>query len=185
MRLRVYPKSMLKLEHVDDQYPFEYFDHLRLVARGVVLDEENRVAIHHIYRDDAFCKQRYYETPGGGVDEGESFEEAFCRECQEEIGYKIKIIACLGDVFDAYNKIHRRNHNRFFLARRKEFVGKHFASSGDSFIQETLYVPIEEAIRLYEGQADTLVSGLVKARELPILREAKRLLDQGILQEGE
>ena len=164
---------MLELHFHDDQYPFTGVTHVRKVARAIVLDEENRIAVHEIYRNDMFCDQRYYETPGGGVDEGESYEEAVCRECEEELGYRVEIVAPLADVKDYYNLIGRENHNRFFLVRRKEEVGKHFASSGDLFIQRTLYLPIDEAIRLYEQQEDTLVSKLVKQRELPVLRLAK------------
>lgn len=163
---------MVSFSFQDDQYPFTGVSHLRKVARGIVLDEENRVAIHHIYRNDMFCDQHYFETPGGGVDEGEDFEQAFCRECREELGYEVEIICPLCDVHDFYNLIQRENHNRFFLARRKKQVGRHFASSGDLFIQETLYLPIEEWITRYEAQSDEKVAGLVKQRELPALRLA-------------
>ena len=157
----------------DDQYPFTGVTHIRPISRAIVLDEENKVAIHVIHRDDMFCNQRYFETPGGGVDEGETYEEAVVRECEEELGYRVEVLEALCDVRDFYNLIGRENHNRFFLARRKEKVGKHFASSGDLFIQETIYLPIDEAIALYEKQDDTLVAGLVKQRELPVLRLAK------------
>ena len=164
---------MVSLHLKDEEYPFQGVDHLRKVARGIVLDELGRVAIHHVYRDDMFCKQRYLETPGGGVDEGESFEEAFLRECSEEIGYEVEILCPLGDVHDYYNLIKRENFNRFFLARRTKAVGKHFASSGDLYIEKTTYVPIDELIALYQAQDDHLVAGLVKRRELPILLAAK------------
>ena len=166
----------------DDQYPFTGVSHVRPIARGIVLDERGNVAIHRIYRDDMFCKQHYLETPGGGVDEGETFEQAFLRECEEEIGYEVEILCPLCDVHDFYNLIQRENHNRFFLARRVKKVGKHFASSGDMFIQGTDWLPIDEAIAGYEKQEDTLVAKLVKQRELPALRLAKEeMLRRGIL----
>lgn len=170
--------AMLELYLKDEEYPFTGVTHVRKVARGIVLDENNNVAIHQIYRDDRFCKQWYYETPGGGVDEGETFEEAFIRECGEEIGCDVEILAILGDVHDFYNLIGRENHNRFFLARILRRHEKHFASQGDLFIQKTLFVPIDEAIDLYQKQDDRLVAGLVKRRELPILLEAKTRIKQ-------
>lgn len=172
-RRRVKCRGMVSYSFRDDQYPFHGVDHLRLVARGIILDETGKVAIHHIYRNDIFCDQSYLETPGGGVDEGEDFETALKRECEEEIGYEIEILCPLCDVHDFYNLIGRENHNRFFLARRTKSVGKHFASSGDLFIQSTEYLPIDEVIALYEKQEDRLVAGLVKQRELPALRLAK------------
>ena len=175
---------MRKYEFVDDQYPFLGVSHQRKVARGIVMDEWGNVAIHHIYRDDMFCRQWYYETPGGGVDEGETFEVAFNRECEEELGYKVDVICPLCEVHDFYNLIQRENHNVFFLARRSEKVGVHFASKGDQYIKETLYVPIDEAIGLYQRQDDTLVAKLVKQRELPALLLAKEEMRRlGILDE--
>lgn len=169
---------MRELHLQDDQYPFVETTHHRPVARGIVLDENGDVALHHIYRNDIFCDQWYYETPGGGVDEGETFEQALCRECEEELGYEIEILCPLLVVHDFYNLIGRENENRYFLAKRTKKVGVHFASSGDSYIQETLYLPIDEAIALMERQEDALVSLLVKRRELPVLREAKEVLSR-------
>ena len=167
---------MKRFEYQDDQYPFSGFDHLRVIARGIVMNEEGKVAIHHIRRDDMFCCQDYYETPGGGVDEGESVEEAFKRECDEEIGYSVQILKELAVVDDAYNLIKRKNENHYFLAKTKGKTRKHFESDGDSFIVETLGVNVDEAIAVYEQMDDTLVSGLVKRRELPVLRLAKECL---------
>ena len=128
-----------------------------------------------------FCNQTYYETPGGGVDEGETYEEALLRECEEEIGYRVEILAPLAEVHDFYNLIGRENQNRYYLARLKEKVGVHFASSGDSFIQKTIFVPLDEAIELYQKQDETLVAGLVKQRELPVLLLAKEYLEKNPL----
>ena len=167
----------IKLEFTDDQYPFEGFTHTRKVARAVALDENGNVAIHLIVRHDVFCGQTYYETPGGGVDEGETFEEAVVRECDEELGCVVEVGEYLGEVVDAYNLIKRKNINHYFLVYIKERKQKHFASLGDLMITETRYVPIDEAIRLYENLEDTQVAKLVKQRELPILKEAKRVLE--------
>jgi hypothetical protein len=41
------------------------------------------------------------------------------RECREELGYKVKVIAELGEVDDYYNLIHRNNHNISFFVSGK------------------------------------------------------------------
>ena len=168
---------MISLRLVDNEYPFDGFDHTRLIARGIVLNDEGKVALHVVHRDDAFCNQTYYETPGGGVDEGESFAEAFERECMEELGAKVQILAVLGEIEDAYNLIHRKNINRFYLAKLVQSGKPHFASKGDNYIQKTEWLGLEDAIARMEKQDDTLVAGLVKRRELPILQEVRRLRD--------
>jgi 8-oxo-dGTP pyrophosphatase MutT (NUDIX family) len=55
--------------------------------------------------------------PGGGVDEGETFEKAFIRECKEEIGCDIEIVSHIGDAlqFRAKNKTKYDVH--FYLGR--------------------------------------------------------------------
>ena len=166
----------IQLELEDDQYEFHGFNHVRKVARAIVLDDDGLVAIHCIHRNDMFCNQSYYETPGGGVDEGETFEEAVVRECEEELGEKIEVLKYIGEVVDAYNLIGRKNINRFYLCRFVKKTKAHFESEGDTMIQKTIHVSLDQAIALYEGQDDTLVSGLVKRRELPILLETKKML---------
>ncbi len=168
---------MLHLHLTDNEYPFTGFTHTRLVARAILLNEQNKIALHTLHRDDIFGNQTYLETPGGGVDEGETFEEAVKRECLEETGADIQVICPLGEVEDAYNLIGRKNINRFYLCRILSQKEKHFVSEGDGFIQHTDFYSIDEAISAYRKQEDHGVAGLVKRRELPLLLEAKNYLE--------
>ena len=171
---------MQEYRFTDDQFPFLGVKEDRLIARAIVLDEKGHVALHTIRRFDLGMpyEQTYFETPGGGIDEGETPEQAARRECEEELGYDIEILAPLGIVDDYYNVIYRHNVNHYFIARRKERVGVHFASEGDRLIQRTDYYPIEEAIRLMDGQDPRFISGLVRQRELPILLLAKQYMEK-------
>ena len=161
-------KLILKLE--DSEYPFNGFTHTRPIARAILMDKEGKIAIHRIFRDDKFCRQGYFETPGGGIDEGETPEEACKRECREEIGCEIEVIKEIAIIEDAYNLIGRKNINHYFLAMEKNLGKRHFESEGDQYIQETLWVDLGEAIALYEAMPNEKVSLLVKQRELPILK---------------
>ena len=167
---------MVNLELKDTQYQENGFTHTRVTSRGIVLDEEGRIALHFIHRDDIFGNETYYETPGGGVDEGETPEQAVIRECKEELGEDIEVLRPLGVVKDAYNLIHRKNENHYFLCKKLNQGEKHFVSEGDSLIQKTVWVSLEEGIALLKKQSGHGVSALVKARELPILEEARRVL---------
>ena len=164
----------LEFKLQDTEYPFQGFDHTREIARAFLFNDEGKVAIHRIYRDDMFCKQGYFETPGGGIDEYETPEEACKRECFEEIGCQIKVLKEIAIVEDAYNLIKRKNINHYYLAHLESNGKKHFESEGDQFIQETLWVSLEEAIKLYEEMPDEKVSLLVKQRELPILKAIRQ-----------
>ena len=76
----------------DLEYPFLGVTHTREIVRGIVLNEDNKVAILKIERDDIFGKTHYYETPGGGVNEDEDINKAIIREIKEETGFNSEII---------------------------------------------------------------------------------------------
>ena len=140
--------SPLKLTFVDTYFPRKEGPFTeRRVARGLVY-QDGHFYIHMVKRDDAFGPALYPETPGGGVE----------------------VVAYLGEVDDEYALIGRKNLNRFFLCRalgpRHE---KHLVSRGDSLISETRSLTLEEAIKLYEDNPSTPISGLVRRRELPFL----------------
>ncbi|MGD8189888.1 NUDIX hydrolase [Brevibacillus ginsengisoli] len=61
---------------------------IRKAARLLVLDTQNRLLLFKI--KDPFNPEtgEFWVTPGGGLDEGESFEEAALRELWEETGIR-------------------------------------------------------------------------------------------------
>lgn len=161
------------LELEDHEWPFVKVDHTREIARAILLDENDNVCLEYIYDDDMFGHRDYYETPGGGMKKGESFEESLNRECSEEVGYECEILFHLGDVKDYYNLINRENHNHYFLARRTRKTQIHQEPDEVRRVKGIIWVSIDEAISLYENMQNELVGKLVKQRELPILKLAK------------
>ena len=62
----------------------------RPAARLLVLDGQDRLLLFHfIHRSGALAGDSYWAPPGGGLEEGESFEAAACRELLEETGIAI------------------------------------------------------------------------------------------------
>lgn len=162
----------------DDQYEFKGITHTREIVRAVLIDENNNVCLEKIFDDDMFGHRDYYETPGGGVKEGETHEQALHREIEEEVGYKCEIICPIAEVDDFYNLIYRENHNYFYLVRRLDKVGQHLEPDEKIRIEKIVWVPIDEAIRLYENMQNELVGKIVKQRELPVLKLAKGMIQK-------
>ena len=156
----------------DHEFAKRPLTNVRHIARGFVLNKEGKIAIHLIKRNDSFGDASYYETPGGGIDEGETPEEAFIRESEEEIGWHCEILKELGIVEDAYNRLSRKNINHFYLAKAISPCPKHFVSDGDSLIADTLWADPKELLKWYELNRETPIGRLVYNRETPMLLEA-------------
>lgn len=157
----------------DDQYMFEGINHTREVARAILINDKNEVCLEYLLDDDGFGPRDYYETPGGGVKQGETHEEALKREISEEVGYECEVIKFLGQVDDYYNLIKRKNHNYYYLVKITKKVEQHLEADEVIRINKIVWVSIDEAISLYDNMQNVLVGRLVKQRELPILKLAK------------
>lgn len=71
-------------------------DKKRISARGIIIQDD---CVYLMFRrkilDDGTVKE-YYVIPGGGIEEGETKEEAIVRELKEELSIDVEIIEYLG-----------------------------------------------------------------------------------------
>ena len=168
----------IMLELVDSEWPLEYIDHDRVIARAIVYDDEGYFYFVRAERDDLFGKATLIETSGGGVECGEELNDAILRELREELGANAEIICKLGVVSDYYNLIHRHNINNFFLCRALSFGEKNLMQDEiEYFHLSTLKMTYDEAVAEYERCASTKLGRVIANRDLPILKMAKRVID--------
>lgn len=172
--------SMIKRFYLkDNEYPFLGIDNIRKVVRAIVINDDNKIALHHIFATDIFGERDYYETPGGGVDKNETLLDALKRELNEELGAReIEIISKLAVVEDYYNLIKRKNINHFYLVKCLKIEKPHFTDGEKRLIKDTIWVDIDTAIEIYNSTKRTKISSLVINRELPILYLAKPIIDK-------
>lgn len=169
----------ISLNLQDTQWPFEYVDHDRNIARAIVYDESGQFYFVRAERDDIFGKATLIETSGGGVEDGEDLISAIKRELKEELGVQVEVICKIGVVSDYYNLIHRHNINNYFLCKVKSFGEKNFTQDEiESFHLSTLKLSYKEAVQEYETRANTKLGKLIANRELPVLHRAKEIIDE-------
>jgi 8-oxo-dGTP diphosphatase len=112
------------------------------IRAGIVLIENNKVALIERHR----AGLDYFVFPGGGVDEGESPEQAAVREAMEELGVQVTIKQKVAEI-----QFGRRSRQIYFLVEQigGEFgtgVGEEYTDSDPSDPEEGIYIPIRMAI---------------------------------------
>lgn len=78
---------------------------IRVLAVGIIRDERDRIFLGQGY--DPVKAENFYRAMGGGVDFGETSEEALKREFYEEIQAEltnIKYLGCLESIFNFNGK---------------------------------------------------------------------------------
>ncbi len=180
------PGPELRIELQDNEWPFEYTDHERRIARAIVFDDDGFFYFVRVKRDDAFERATLIETSGGGAEEGEDLRTAVKRELKEELGAEVEIICKLGVVRDAYNLVHRQNLNNYFLCRAVSFGANRLNRDEiEDFHLSALKLTYDEAVREYELRRETKLGRLIANREMPVLKRAKEVLEsrnEGVLQ---
>jgi len=162
----------------DDIYPKREIIRTRYGARGIILDEDDNVAVLRIKGDDVFGSRDHYELPGGGQEEGEKILDTFLREMEEEVGVTVKDIVPLGVVEYEYNLLLRREYSHYFLARKDRAVPRKLTEMEASFFSELCWINIDELIRILKTEKVENVGILIHRREAFMLERAKKVLEK-------
>lgn len=108
------------------------------VRAGIVLIQNGNVALIERHR----AGLDYFVFPGGGVDEGESPEQAAVREAMEELGIKVAIKQKIAEI-----QLGQNSRQVYFLVEQigGEFgtgAGEEFTNADPDSPEEGIYIPI-------------------------------------------
>ena len=108
------------------------------IRAGVVLIQGDNVALIERHR----AGLNYFVFPGGGVDEGESSEQAAVREAMEELGVEVAIKQKVAEIV-----LGQKSRQIYFLVEQVggEFgtgAGEEYTDSDPSDPDEGIYVPV-------------------------------------------
>jgi ADP-ribose pyrophosphatase YjhB (NUDIX family) len=81
----------------------------RITVKGVVFDEDGDIAV--------LTTRGHSLLPGGGVEGDEGLEDAFVRECREEIGCDVTLLEYLGVGFQYRAQTAKKYEVHFFVAQ--------------------------------------------------------------------
>lgn len=120
------------------------------VRAGIVLIQEGKVALIERHR----AGMDYFVFPGGGVDEGESPEQAAIREAMEELGIEVVIRQKIAEV-----QLGQKSRQIYFLVEQTggEFgtgVGEEYTDSDPESPEQGIYIPVWmpiEELRMHQN----------------------------------
>ena len=159
----------------DEFYPPAPIERERPAVRGIVLNDQNQIALLHLLGRDVFADRDHYELPGGGVERGESFEQALHREMGEELGLTIEILAEVGIIANEYNRLRRRDVQHFYLARATGRRPMHRTALERKLVHGVVWFPASEILQMYDTRVVENVGIEVHRRDRIAVAEALRI----------
>jgi ADP-ribose pyrophosphatase len=135
----------------------------------VVVTTDNKILLNNEYR--YVIKGFSWEIPGGGIDEGETPEDAAKRELYEETGLKAKKLKKLG-VFYPLNSFNNESVTIFYGIFHPKLATTDRNESSEH-VSEQKYVTFNEAIKMIEkGEINDALSA--NALQMVIRRLQKK-----------
>jgi len=140
---------------------------LRKSARAILLNTDGAMAVQHL------TKRGFHKLPGGGVDVGESVEDALVREVREEVGCACSVGDLVGVVVEYRNKASLLHISYCYTSTVEGEVGEptyEQAELDDG--QETMWLSPKEALAALEADNPEIYKArFILAREVAFVRE--------------
>ncbi len=164
------------MEHIfltDTIYPKQAITHERTTVRAILINHKEEFAFLRVVGEDDFGIRNHLETLGGGVDDGEDFEEALKRECMEEAGLKVRVIRKLIVITDEYHLLQRRTHSHFYLCELEESgFALNLQDYETMLLKDVKWLTYHQAIVQLESEHVCNIGQLIHRRDVIALKQA-------------
>ncbi len=148
-------------EKLGEKYEF------RKSARVVLLNNEGKMATQYLKN------YSYHKLAGGGVDEGETIEEAAKREVKEEVGCDCEIGSLIGTTIEYRNKYNLLHLSYCYVAKIIGSVGETTLEEGEiEEGQTTKWLgPVEVLEKMKQDKPGKYDGHFILKREISFLEE--------------
>ena len=142
----------------------------RRTVRTILKNEEDKIALMYM------AKHKVYLFPGGGIEDGESFEEALRREVLEETGCSCRIIKELGYIYENRGALDYTQESFYYVTEKiGGQVDVKLTKDEEDNVTSYNWYSIEEAHeRLLNSAHETLQQKFLQARDLAVLDEYRK-----------
>ena len=141
------------------------YAHIREACRGIIV-EDGKILLCYEPRDDQFM------IPGGGLEEGESYEECCARELAEETGDVINVSRYALTINEYYGDWLFISH--YFMCERVGKTERNLTQSELNVGLEPVWLPVLDAINAF-SKYESYVNASNKMKSGMYLREYKAL----------
>lgn len=144
----------------------------RRTVRAILKNEEDKIALMYM------AKYKIYMFPGGGIEDGESLEEALRREILEETGCSCRIIKELGYIYENRGALDYTQESFYYVTKKiGEQVDVKLTQDEEDNMTSYDWYSIEDAYELLLISAhETLQQKFLQARDLAVLDEYRKFV---------
>ncbi len=168
--------EIINLENIPEEDVLDYAN--RIATRAVVLDKNNLVGVLYSVNMD------FYQLPGGKVEVGETMEEGVVRECEEEIGAHVEVVAEIGRTKEYRNYNRKINDSTGFIAKALSKKESYVPDGEDEikFGMIVKWLPIEDIIEgLESSRHDEVAWVQTFHRDIYFLKKAQKYLEKNTI----
>lgn len=139
----------------------------RKSGRAILLNEKGEMATQYLQN------HTYHKLPGGGVDPGETTEEATRREIMEEVGCDSELVSPIGMTLEYRNEYDLLHISYCYVAKVVGEVGKPQLEEGEiAEGQITRWLAPKEVLEKMKSDRPKTYNGhFILAREISFLEE--------------